>query len=534
MKVLNQLQLVVILVFLAVGSLIFVSSYFIKKPGVVVVSVTNPNCQSIHPGDIITEAGGNQIQTLQDFNSIKFQSNQFVSLVINSGPGGCIAMSDGSLGISVNDITSSGMIFGVDLVGGKVYSLSTIPSDQIQNISRILNSRVIYFGLAGLSIQNANGIIEITAPPNMDINQILFHGKMEGSVEEQLNYANNVATVFIGDNNYTITQLGDSVSINNQTYSVNDSFYLKNVKTTIANTTNTSVTLSLQIYNNSDVLGEVPGYSQVGVDQNSGLNTFTTVLSLSPSAASKFNEISKNIKTAVVGGQLNLAALLVNKLDGIEDSRLGIPVSLKGQNLNNVEIIISDQNKGSLLNKKMIAEAAINSGYVPFDLSVANTKNVAPSQENNVIPSVAIIIFALVAAPLVLGTKYKKLKHNSLSILIGAAEIFSIISLFAAFQIFYKINSVFDFAALIGIVLISINWMINVISLNLSRHAQKEMMMKIRYKKIISMTGMAKILLVVVAIGFAVSGYQSTGIIIISGIILDWLLFRSFYKSFIS
>jgi hypothetical protein len=534
MKVLNQMQLVVILVFVALGSFVFLSPYLIKKAGAVVVAISNPDCQNVHVGDTITEAGGNQIQTVNDFNSLRLQPNQFVSLVVNSGPGGCVALSDGTLGISVKETSSSQIVFGVDLVGGKKYTLNTIPANQVQNVSSILSARISYFGVSGIRMKNENGTLDITAPENTNINQLLFSGKFEGSIEEQINLDNNAGIVFVGDTNYTITGNENSFSIDGGVYSINDSFYLKDVKTTIENTTNTSIILSLLVYNNSDVLGEAPGYSQTGFDQSTGLYSFSTVISLKPAAAKRFTEITKNIKTVISGSQINLDATLMDKLDGNVLSRLGIPATLKGQDLNNVVILISDASKDSLTSKKTLVEATINSGYIPYNLSIVGNESIQPTQENNIVPSIAAIALLLAVAPFGAGIKYKKLKHNSISVLIGTMEVFSIFSLFAALQLFYKLNIVFDFPALVGLMFITINWMINVISLNLSRHAQKELVIRIRFRKIISMTGLSKILLLVAAMFCAAFGYQSASIIIFFGIVLDWLLFRPFYKSFIS
>lgn len=296
MKVLNQVQLVVILFFVALGSFVLLSPYIFKRAGAVVVAVSNPDCQNVHVGDVITEASGSKIQTVQDFNSLKFQPNQFVSLVVNSGPGGCIALADGTLGISVTETLSSQIIFGVDLVGGKKYTLSAIPADQVQNISNILSTRISYFSISGVKMEKENGSLYVITPENANINQLLFHGKLEGSVEEQINLDNNTGIVFVGDTNYTITRNGNGFSIGDIVYSVNDSFYLKDVKTTIENTTNTSVILSLLVYNNSDILGEAPGYSQLGVDQNTGLYSFSTVISLKPAAAKGSTKSQKTSK----------------------------------------------------------------------------------------------------------------------------------------------------------------------------------------------------------------------------------------------
>ncbi len=533
MKVLNQMQLVVILVFVAIGAFVFLFPYSTIKAGVAVVDVSNSNCQSIHVGDVITEAGGNSIQSVDDFASIKFQPLQFVSVVVNSGPGGCIALSDGTLGISVKQTSYHGIALGVDLVGGKKYVINTVPSDHVQNITAILNARVGYFGIIGIKIQNSGSEIVIVAPESTNINKILFPGYFEGGVEEQIALG-NAAVVYVGDTNYTITQTGNKFLINDNTHSVGDNFYLKDVKVTIENATNSSIILSMQIFNNSDIIGEPPGYAQSGYDKNSGFYSFSTVISLKSNAAKKFNEITKNIKSVINGNQVNLDGMLVGKLDGTELSRLGIPVTLKGQDLNNVAVVIYDSSKDSLTNKRILAESTINSGYVPYDLSISRTENIKPSQENNVIPLVAVIAAALVAAPIVLGIKYKKMKHNSISILIGAVEIFSVFSLFSALQFFYKLNIVFDFAAMVGIALVSLNWMFEVVALNLSRHAQKVLEIRIRYKKIISVTGLSKVALLILAVALAVYGYQTICIIIFIGIILDLILFRPFYKSFIS
>jgi hypothetical protein len=533
MKVLNQVQLVAILIFVALGSFIFLSPYLSKKTGAIVVDVSNPDCQNIHAGDVITEAGGNQVQSMQDFNSLKFQQNQFVSIVVNSGPGGCKALSDGTLGINAKSTSSQGMLLGVDLIGGRKYVINAIPVDKIQNTTAVLNARIQYFGISGIKIEKSGAEIDITAPDSTNVKQILFPGYFEGSVEEQVALGSSTL-VYVGDTNYTVVQNGGKFLIGGDMHSVGESFYLKDVKATIENATNDSVILSFQIYNNSDILGEVPGYAQFGFDQSSGFYSFSIVISLKPTAAKKFGEVTQNIKTVISGNQVNLNAMLVDKLDGIGISRLGIPVTLKNQNLNNVAIVAYDSNKGVLTNKKILIEAAVNSGYISYNLSIARTEEIQSTQKNNVIPSLVAIVALLVAAPLVMGRKYKKMKHNSISILIGAAEIFSVVSLFAAFQLFYKLNIMFDFAALVGIMLLSLNWMFEVVAINLSRHAQKELTVRVRYKKIISVTGMLKVALFIGTIGLAAYGYGNLGIIIFSGLILDFILFRPFYKSFVS
>jgi hypothetical protein len=533
MKVLNQVQLVVILIFVALGSFIFLSPYLTKKTGAIVVDISNPDCQNIHAGDVITEAGGNQVQSVQDFNSLKFQPNQFVSIIVNLGPGGCKALSNGTLGISAKATSSQGILFGTDLIGGRKYIINTIPINRIQNITATLNARVQYFGISGIKIQNSGSEIDITAPESTNVNQILFPGYFEGSVEEQVTLGSS-ALVYVGSTNYTVAQSGNGFLVGDDMHSIGESFYLKDVKVTIENATNNTVVFSFQIYNNSDILGEVPGYAQSGFDQSSGFYSFNTVISLKPSAAGKFAEVTQNIKTVISGNQVNLNAMLVDKLDGTEVSRLGIPVTLKNQNLNNVAIVAFDSSKGALANKKILIESTVNTGYIPYSLSIARTEEIQPTQKNNVIPSLAAVIVLLVAAPLVIGRKYKKMKHNLISILIGAAEIFSVVSLFAAVQLFYRLNVVFDFTALVGIMLLSLNWMFEVVAINLSRHAQKEMSIRVKYKKIISSTGLMKVVLVLVAVGVAAYGYGNFGIIIFGGLILDFILFRPFYKSFVS
>lgn len=534
MKIFNQIQLAVILALVVLGIFAFTSQYYLRKSGAVVVSVVNFGCNNVNVGDVITEAGGNQIQSAQDFNSLRFQSQQFVSIVVNSGPGGCIALSDGTLGVSIKDTTAASLLFGSDLIGGKEFTLSSIPGSSLQNTANILKIRASYLGIVGMKIQNDNGVLKITAPANQNVNQILFPGYFEGDVEEQIILSNENGSFFVGDNSFAILRNGNDFLVNNRTYNLNGSFLVNDITVRIVNQTNNSVILAFEIYNNTDVVGEVPGYAQTVYNSNNGAYNFNTVIRLSAVAAKRFNEVTKNVKTTVIGTQVTLDAGLANSLDGNRLGTLSIPITLKGQDLSNVLITVGDSSKQSLANKAKILEATINSGYVPYNLKIANTQDTAATQSIFILPLLGIIVLTLALSPVLLATKYKKFKHNSLSIAIGSAEVFAVVSIFAALQIYSGLNYVFDFAALISLVLLSMNWMLNVISLNLSSHAQKNLVIRIKYKNIISLTGLSKLLLFAVAIGFAASNYQSATIIIFAGIILDLLLFKSFYKSFIS
>lgn len=532
MKTLVKLQLIVILAFIILGVFVFASPYFIKKSGVIVVSVSNAECQNVQIGDIITEVGGNQVKGIQSFNSFRFQPKQFVSLVVNAGPGGCVALSDGSVGIIAKEISSQGIAFGVDLVGGMEYTINTssVPSDQLQNISHTLKIRSSYFGIADMKILNENFILKIIAGKNTDINQLLFRGVLEANIEQSIALKDNIGNFAIGTDNHTITQIGTNYLIDNETHSVNDVFYLKDVKAVIINKTNTSIIISLTAFNNSGVLGEVLGYSQSSFDKNSGTYGFTTPIRLSTDAGKRFSDITQNIKTLVVVTQVSLDSVLVYKLDGVELSRLGMPVTLKGQELSTLYIIVNDKNQENMLNKKNALQATINAGPIKYALSVANTSQVLASQKNNVAPTIGLVVFSIGIVPLFFAVRHKKMKEVVLAILIGTAEIFSIFALFTAFQIFYKLSFVLDFPALIGIVLLSLNWMTNIISFNLSKHAQKDLIIKIKYKKIFSVTGLMKISCVAISLVFAAYGYSSTIMIVLLGVVLDFLVFRPFYK----
>lgn len=405
----------------------------------------------MHLGDIITEAGGNQITGANDFNSLKFQPNQFISLVVNSGPGGCISFSNGTLGITTNDQGYSGIMFGVDLVGGTRYKIDTagIPTSQLQNISHVLSIRTSYLNLPDVKIQN-DGTLQIVAEKNVNVNKLLFPGYFEGAIQVGYIFSNNATNFMIGSYNYSIERNGDNYLINNKSYSLNNAFYLNNVKVTIANETNTSIILSFTVFNNSDILGEIPGYSQLLRDSNTGIYTFSTLVGLSSQAGKRFTDITQNIKTIVSGNNLNLDAALVFLLDGNEINRLGMPSTLKGQTLSNIYVVLSNPSQQNILSQKSIVEASIGGGVLPYNLTILSSEPVPPTQLNNTLPSLGIIVFAIAIVPLLIGGKFKKMKHNLISILIGSAELFSVISLFAALQIFYNLNLAFGFLALIG------------------------------------------------------------------------------------
>ena len=535
MKVLVKIQFIIVLALVVVGVSAFAYSAVIKKSGVSVVSISNPDCQNIHVGDIITEVGGNQIKGIQDFASAKFLPKQFVSLVVNSGPGGCTALADGSVGIEVKEMRSSKIIFGVDLVGGMKYVLNTTsPANQMQNISSILKSRASYMGFTDVKIQIFGNDLGIVAGKDINVNKLLFRGVFEGNVEEGVALKNNAGNLLIGTNNYTVTKVGDNYLIGNETHSINDVFYLNGVKTEIVNKTNTSVIISLTVFNNSDNLGEIPGYSQMSFDKNTETYSYNTPIKLTTQAGKRFNEITQNIKTIVVGTQTSLDAVLVYKVDEIEISRLGMPTSLKGEELASIFVIATDKSQENLMAKKNILETTINAGMLPYPVSVLSSTEIEANQKNNMIPSIGVIVFSICAVPMIFAVKHKKLKESSLAVVIGAAEMFVIFSLFIAFQIFYKLTFALDFAAVLAVVLLSVNWAINIISFNLSKHSQKDIVIKIKYKKIISITGLTKFLLILISFVFAAYGFSSAAGILFIGIVFDFLVFRSFYRGIVS
>jgi len=534
MKVWLKVQLTIILALLGIGGGLFGSHYLIKKQGVVVVSTANKDCKNLNPGDIITEAGGNQIGNSNDFKSARFQPRQFVSLVVNSGPGGCVALDDGSLGIDVKDVSENAINFGVDLAGGKKYTLDTsdVPDSMLKNITNTLRVRTLYLGLGDVKIEDSNGRIVLVANENTDVKQLLFRGLLDANVQEEFSLKNGSSSFILGVNNYTISKVGNNYAIGNATHSLGDSFYLGNVKTVLKNETNSSVTLAFNIFNNSGILGEVPGYSQLSQDPSTGIYSYSMLVGLSPEAGRKFSEITQSIKTVVIGTQINLDAILVFNLDGSELSKLGLPVSLKGQNLNSIYIVVSDLSQPNLLKKKALVEASINGGSLPKEIKIAQSENIAATQKENAFAVAVVIVASLFVAPMILGNKFKKLKHNMFSVLIGTSEIAAIFSLFMLL-ITYRVNFSLDFPALIGLMLLSINWMINVVSLNLSAHAQKEMTLRIKYKKILSISGLTKILILLVAIWFSFFGYSTTAVVVFLGIMLDIILFKPFYKNFV-
>jgi hypothetical protein len=422
------------------------------------------------------------------------------------------------------------------LKGGTKYTINigSLPASQLQNISRNLKTRTSYLNLPDVKVQIDVNNLEIIAGKDTNVNQLLFPGYLECNIEEGIILKDDTASLQIGSDNYTIKKIGENFLIDNITHAIGDTLYLADMKTTIVNKTNTSVIISLTAFNSSDIGGEIAGYSQTSFDSNSGKYSFNTLVRLSSAASKRFNEITQNIKTVVIGNQISLDSVLVYKLDGEDLGRLGMPANLKGQNISTLYIIVSDASKESLLNKKNIVEASINAGSLPEGLSISGKRDVAATEEKNITPLLGVIIFLIGIIPLFFIMKYKKIKHNLLSILVGTAEIFSIVSLFIAFQVFYKLNFAFDFAALLGIVLLSFNWAANVISTNLHTHAQKELIIKIKYKKLVSVTGLIKILLVMFSFVSAAYGYQSASVIIFSGIFLDYFIYRPFYKNFIS
>jgi len=95
-----------LLLILIGASLFFIISPLVLSSGGIVVSGVSPDqkCSSINEGDKITQIAGYTITSPEDFDKAvaEVKANSIITIVINDGPGNCVAVKDGSLGFQVS------------------------------------------------------------------------------------------------------------------------------------------------------------------------------------------------------------------------------------------------------------------------------------------------------------------------------------------------------------------------------------------------------------------------------------------------
>ena len=191
---------------LAIVPVLFLLSLFpflTSKQNVIIVSVNNSLCENVKVGEKISEVNGYIINSVKDFeNALKgVKKGDYVTLVVNGGPGGCKAIEDADIGIKVKEEKGRKIVFGPEISGARVFFLR---SENKTKLAKILEKRIKYLALPYTYAEIKGNYVVLTSLPEVDLSDILFIGHFEGFVRQALELENNSAKLRIGDKVHNI------------------------------------------------------------------------------------------------------------------------------------------------------------------------------------------------------------------------------------------------------------------------------------------------------------------------------------------
>lgn len=461
MDLLKNVRVIVVLLLILVFAYFLISPYFLKKSGVIVVSVDKDSkCGVIKEGDVITNVLGSYIRNSEEFKTIEknAKSNEYTNMVVNDGPGGCVAIRDGYFGLAVADVPSDKVKFGIDIEGGITTTLKTKESlnkTRMESVAKILKNRIGIYVLPETTALVSGNFLKINSLSTEKISQLISKGKFEAKVLEEVKLQDNVGKIPVGVGSYPIELVNNTLKINNTSYKEGDAFQLEDIKFDVKNITNTSVVVEALVFENKDILGVLTG---VSTSYNSNAQAYEVVVpvQLSTDATNRFSKVIKKIPTTLVGTQIVLNAFLAYYLDGSLISQLNIPMDLVRQPVTQLSIVSFSSSMPSVSNTKLKILSAVEAGALPTDLEIVQTERYEPALKTF---STEVFAFGLglfvVFVVLVFHLRYKKLKFGLLTVTLAFTEILLVLGTIAVLQQVFGTNWVINLTTIVGFLAVS-------------------------------------------------------------------------------
>ena len=349
--------------------------------GIEVKSVRGIAAESgLKTGSIIEQINGNSVSSIVEFNTLLNKSIDInATYVIKTNKGEVAFISSEKPDILVKEVEKTNIEKGLDLEGGtrvllRPISDSIVTDNQINDLIDVLNNRLNTYGLSDLDIRRAkdrNGnnlvLIEIAGASRQDVKDLV-----EGQGIFEAKIANK--TAFIG---------GD----NDITYVCKDDGSCSGIRSC-----------------NPGAEGE---YSC----------RFEFVINLSPEAAKKHAEITKDLEIISEQGGNYLSEPLDLYLDGVLVDSLRISEDLRGRETTSIAISgpgigVSERDayEDALRNMNKLQTVLIT-GSLPFKLEIEKLDSISPTLGKEAIRNVLFIGFlSMISVALVLVTRYRKFK----------------------------------------------------------------------------------------------------------------------------
>ena len=539
MNMLKNIRFIVVILFLVAFAYFIFSPYVLVKSGVVVISVSNDSkCASIKEGDVITNVLGNYVKNNQDFLSVEknVKANEYVTMLINNGPGGCLAARDGYLGITASDIPSNEIKFGIDIQGGVTTVLKpegNLSSSQLESIVQLLDKRINAYGLQETDAYASNSFIKINSLSSEKIGWLIETGKFEAKILEEVKLQENIGKIPVGDNSYSVEKLDDRLKINNSFYKIGDGFELENIKFNVNNMTNDSVAIEGTVFENKDIVRVLSG-SSTSYNSNTRAYEFSVHVEITNDASNRFTKIVKRMPTTVSGNQVILNGFLVYYLDGRAVSHLSIPIETIRQSIKQISVIgfSTSMSDASITKSKVFG--ALVSGDLTTNLQITGTEKYEPKLKifsmevfGSAIGLVAIAVLSISVL------RYKDVKCGGLIIILGLIELFLIIGIISLLQQISGANWIINLTTIFGLIGAFVASSLRMVSGSEKILKRNEMAIHYKHNKLIGGNMTLNLAIIIIVFVFLFTYLRFVGLTLLTGFVFDVLLIKPIYLGFI-
>jgi hypothetical protein len=540
MSLFKNFRVVLLLSLLIIFTCFLVSPYLFKKSGVVVTSVDKDSrCGSIKEGDVITNVLGSYIKNSEDFKAIEktVKANEYATMIVNDGPGGCTAINDGYFGLVATDIPSKEIKFGIDIQGGVTSVLKPgkeLNKTEIESVVQTLNKRISIYGLPEATATASDSLIKINSLSIEKISWLTANGKFEAKIMEEIKLEGNTGKIPVGDNTYSVELANDSLKVNGSFYRANDKFELENVEFNVKNITNSSAILEATVFENRDIVKVLSG-AFVSYNTNAQAYEFSIPVEISDEASNRFTKVIKRIPTTFVGQQqIILNGFLVYYLDGDFISRLSIPIELTRQKIKQISVVGFSTSMTDASDKKSKILGSIVSGILPTSLEIIRTEKYEPKLKVFSVEvfgsAVGLVVIFIVS---VFYWRYRNLKFGIIVVALALLELVLVLGTIAITQQLIEANWTINLTTIVGFVVVLIISSIQMIMSSEQTLKKRNLLISYRYKKLVSASMVLNLAVLMLGSLFLFSAWRFFGLTLLTGLVFDALLIKPIYKDFI-
>lgn len=525
MKLLENFRFIVLLVILSISLWFLISPYIFKKTGVVVTFLDEGSrCGDMTEGDVITQIGGFAIKDLAGFNRAlnTIKANEYAAMVVNNEPGGCVGVEDGNLGITVRNVPSDILKFGLDVQGGIVARVrlgESATKDDLKAVAATIEKRIETLGLPETRVV-LNDDIKIASLTSEKINLLICQGNFEAKISQGIRLKNGSGEIRVGGNGYSVKAFDGKLRVNGSDYQINDSFFLENIEFDLINVTNESAVVESVIFTNDDVLNVLTAFAYARYEPNFRVYEFNVPVDISKEASDRFIKITNGLGTVFTGTKPILAGSLVYRLDEEEISRLNIPMEMTETDISSISIVGFKESMDDAINEKSRIELAL-SGRLPFDLMIVGIEDLKPGYASVVWIALSAFIIATPACIIALTYKfYKNIKIGLYALSLIVVEIVCILGTASITQSLFKPGWILGLPSMLGLIVFLI------ISSAQTMIASE----KIIRKGVLKWGKYLTPIVSIAAFLILFTPWRGFGLSLFVGIIMGWLITKPLYR----